>query len=48
MHVRSQVLKDIRADGFSYSVNGNDTVGKNARLLVSKATPPYRRSTTPA
>jgi len=27
MHVRAQVLKDIRPDGFTYPVGGSDTVG---------------------
>jgi hypothetical protein len=27
MHVRAQVLRDIRPDGFTYPVGGSDTVG---------------------
>jgi hypothetical protein len=31
MHVRAQVLKDIRPDGYSYSVSGKDTVGTRCK-----------------
>jgi hypothetical protein len=31
MHIRAQVHKDIRPDGFSYSVSGKDTVAKRCK-----------------
>jgi hypothetical protein len=31
MHVRAQVLKDLRPDGFKYSVTGQDTVAKRCK-----------------
>jgi hypothetical protein len=37
MHVRGQVLKDIRPDGFTYSVTGADSVAKGCKAAGVKS-----------